>query len=277
MLLDEDGLPMDSVGGWAADKYLHVEHYATMLARAMKGKWDCRVYLELYSGPGRARIEGTPTVLDTASLRALGLDPGFDLHVYGELDPERLSALEARCHARRPDARCHFVGGDVNETWSVLQGRVREAVRGGKYLTFCFVDPYRCADLAFATLRGLFTLYADFLILVPSFMDANRNRDLYLQEDNETLDRFLGDQSWRKSWAEREEPSEKFGSFVADQLGLGMAGLGFHYEGIESMKLIRSTERKLPLYHLAFFSRSDLGMKFWREARKSSDPQRKLF
>jgi hypothetical protein len=56
-----------------------------------------------------------------------------------------------------------------------------------------------------------------------------------------------------------------------------MARLGLRYEGLETMKLMRSTEKNLPLYHLAFFSRSELAMKLWREARKSSDAQRKLF
>jgi three-Cys-motif partner protein len=278
MLTDPgDGLPIAKVGDWAEDKYLLVEHYARMFARAMKGKWNCRVYLELYSGPGRAKIEGATTILDTASLRSLELDPGFDLHVYGELDLTCLAALEARCHARRPNARCRFVGGDVNQTWPSLREQVREAAGGGTYLTFCFVDPFRCADLAFATLRGLSELYADFLILVPSFMDANRNRDVYLQEGNAVLDRFLGDRSWRESWSNRERPMERFGEFVADQLGVRMARLGFRYEGLDAMKLMRSTDRNLPLYHLAFFSRSELGVKFWREARKASDPQRRLF
>ena len=43
------------------------------------------------------------------------------------------------------------------------------------------------------------------------------------------------------------------------------------------MKLVRSTDSNVPLYHLAFFSRNDLRTKFSREAMKSTDPQRKLF
>ncbi len=36
---------------------------------------------------------------------------------------------------------------------------------------------------------------------------------------------------------------------------------------------VRSIEKNLPLYHLAFFSRNELGRKFWKEARKYSDDQ----
>jgi len=273
----EDGLVVAEVGGWAEDKYLHVEHYARMFAKAMQGKWGLRVYLELFSGPGRALLEGTERVLDTAPLRALDLETGFDLHVYGELDGERLRALEMRCRRRRPLAQCAFVQGDVNNTWPELRGSVQKGARGGTYLTFCFVDPYACSDLAFETVGGLAELYADFLVLIPSFMDANRNFERYLEPNNEILDRFLGDREWRAAWLERAEPKERFGSFVADQFGLRMKRLGFLYDGLADMKLVRSTERNLPLYHLAFFSRSELGMKLWREAMRSSDLQRRLF
>lgn len=273
----EDGLVVAEVGDWAEDKYLHVEHYARMFAKAMKGKWDLRVYLELFSGPGRATLEGTGRILDTAPLRALGLQTGFDLHVYGELDGERLRALEERCRRRRPGAQYAFVQGDVNGTWPELRGCVQKASRGGTYLTFCFVDPYACSNLAFETVRGLAELYADFLVLIPSFMDANRNCERYLEPNNETLDVFLGDREWRADWLARAEPKAKFGSFVADQFGRRMKRLGFLYDGAADMKLIRSTDKNLPLYHLAFFSRNELGLKLWKEAMKSSDSQRRLF
>jgi hypothetical protein len=55
-----------------------------------------------------------------------------------------------------------------------------------------------------------------------------------------------------------------------------MKRLGFKYDGLADMKLMRGA-KNVPLYHLAFFSRHDLGMKLWREAVKSSDPQRNLF
>lgn len=278
MALDpEDGLVVAEVGDWAEDKYLHVEHYARMFAQSMKGKWGSLAYLELFSGPGRAVVAGTGRIIDTAPLRSVGLTPGFDVHVYGELDGSLLRALEERCTRRRPDAKCFFVEGDVNETWPRLRDCVRRGAGGGTCLTFGFIDPFKCSNLAFATLRGLSDLLNDVLVLVPSYMDAHRNWKLYLDEDKEVLDTFLGDRAWRDAWAERAEPKERFARFVIDQLGRRMADLGFHYDGPVDMKLIRSTNRNLRLYHLAFFSRHELGMKLWRQAMKSSNPQRRLF
>jgi hypothetical protein len=56
-----------------------------------------------------------------------------------------------------------------------------------------------------------------------------------------------------------------------------MAGIGYLYEGTKDMKLIRSTEKNLPLYHLGFFSKNALGAKFWKECQKYTNPQRSLF
>jgi hypothetical protein len=52
-----------------------------------------------------------------------------------------------------------------------------------------------------------------------------------------------------------------------------MTKLGYNYSGIDKTQQIRSTDKNLPLYRLAFFSRSDLGEKFWREALKYSNDQ----
>jgi len=56
-----------------------------------------------------------------------------------------------------------------------------------------------------------------------------------------------------------------------------MAELRFRYASLADMVHIRSTKENLPLYHLGFFSRHELGSKFWREARKYSDDQMHLF
>lgn len=273
----KDGLPVVRAGSWAEDKYLHVENYARMFARAMKGKWNSLTYLELFAGAGRVAVEDTGKIIDAASLRALAIEPPFDAYAFGELDAELLNALERRTEMRRQNARRMFVQGDVNTTWPQLRDRIVDMSRGGSYLTFCFVDPYRCADLAFTTVAGLADLYIDFLVLIPSHMDANRNEGTYVQTSSPVLDRFLGGQAWRGAWTKRGGARRSFGSFVADQFGIAMKPLRFRYDGLTDMKLVRSTDRNLRLYHLAFFSRNELGLKLWREAMKSSSPQRELF
>jgi hypothetical protein len=108
-------------------------------------------------------------------------------------------------------------------------------------------------------------------------MDANRNKQLYVEGEATSLDGFLGDGKWREAWANRTDKRAAFGRFVVDQFSVRMGQLGFKYTALDDVELVRSTERNLPLYHLAFFSRHDLGVKFWKQARKSTKKQQSLF
>jgi len=58
--LKDDGLITPEVGAWADDKYRLVGNYAAMFAISMKKKWECQVYIDIFAGAGRARIETDP-------------------------------------------------------------------------------------------------------------------------------------------------------------------------------------------------------------------------
>ena len=104
-------------------------------------------------------------------------------------------------------------------------------------------------------------------------MDANRNISYYIDESNTAVEDFTGAKQWSDEWPLEEAKGENFGFFFADLFGRQMRTLTYFYEGLTDMAHVRSTEKNLPLYHLAFFSRNELGRKFWKEARKYSDDQ----
>lgn len=108
-------------------------------------------------------------------------------------------------------------------------------------------------------------------------MDIGRNKANYMRDNNTSLDKFLGTSSWRVAWAERERRSQKFGIFIADQFCNRMKELGYLYEGLEDLELVRGTEKNLALYHLGFFSRSDLGRRFWQETKRHTNNQLKIW
>ncbi len=56
-----------------------------------------------------------------------------------------------------------------------------------------------------------------------------------------------------------------------------MQVIGYMYEGMEDMVLVRSADKNLSLYHLAFFSRHARGREFWQQARKYSTDQLSIF
>lgn len=275
--LAPDGLLTPEVRGWAEDKYRLVFHYAQMFATATKKQWHCRAYVDLFSGAGRAKLIETGAIVPSSPSLVLDLKDPFDKHVYCDLDGEKLAALQERIKREPPTKEACFLCQDSNEAVGAILDAVPMGSASFRVLTFCFADPYKLKNLRFETLRRLSTRYIDFLVLVPSGMDANRNRGHYEEPSNCTVDDFLGMTGWRQAWAEQGSGGLCFGDFVADQFGRQMAALGYRYGGLEEAKLIRSTDRNLPLYHLMFFSRSQLGQKFWREAQRYSTPQLDLF
>jgi len=53
--------------------------------------------------------------------------------------------------------------------------------------------------------------------------------------------------------------------------------IGFIYEGAGEEVPIYLPRKNVKLYHLAFYSKSPLAMKFWREAKRNTDSQLALF
>ena len=272
-ILKDDGLITPEVGLCAEYKYRLVWNYAKMFAASMKAKWDARVYIDLYAGAGRSRIENTKTIVPASPLLAMDIPNKFDKYIFCENDKEKVQALKARIGRDYSDSNVSFIEADVNKNIEEVISNIPRHHRGFKVLTFCFVDPFNVRNLNFQTIKKLSEKYIDFLILIPSGMDANRNISYYIDESNTAVEDFMGASQWRDEWRLKGARWGNFGLFFADLFGRQMRTLTYFYEGLADMVHVRSTEKNLPLYHLAFFSRNELGRKFWKEARKYSDDQ----
>ena len=269
--LEDDGLITPVVGDWSEDKYQLARCYASIFATSMKNKWECLVYVDLYSGAGRSRlVDSRGKIVPATPL--LVLKAPFTKYIFCELEPAKLDALKRRIAASHPTADVQFVEGDCNAHVDEIAAMIPAYGKNYRVLTFCFVDPYNIGSLSFDTLDRLSrNRRIDFLVLIASGMDANRNRDLYLKEDSNAVAKFLGAADWRANWARQKPP---FGDFVADQFGVAMQRLGYVYDGLAALQLVRSTEKNLALYHLGVFSKHPLGAEFWQKCRQSAKAQR---
>jgi len=275
LILKDDGLVTPPIGEWGQIKYKLVSNYASVFAGSMKNRWDCRVYIDLFAGAGRARIKGTSKIVLTSPVLALKIPNPFDRYIFCELDGQQLGDLEKRVKIECPEIDPVYLQGDSNAMVEKILENIPKANVNFTVLTFCFVDPCRLENLRFSTIKALSQRFVDFLILIPSGMDALRNWEHYLGPDHHAVDDFLGNQDWRKIWkssATRIRPDV----FLTDQYGEQMRQLGYEYNDIRSTQEVRSTQKNLPLYRLAFFSRHDLGTRFWREVKKVSKRQREL-
>jgi len=266
--LPDDGLATPDVGPWAEEKYQLVRYYADIFSRAMARQWTL-VYVDLFAAAGHALIRDTTRVVPASPILVLDLPTPFSRYVYSEIDGENAKALEARAARHAPERDVVVIQGDTNAGIDEILSRIPP-----KALTFCFADPFKLENLHFASIVKLAKeRRIDFLVLLPSGMDANRNEAEYAKSTNSLVATFTGASDWRLRW-----PHERlnFGDFVADEFGRSMSRLGYQYQGLSATKVI-SNSNNTPMYRLVFFSRNELGMKFWYDSMKYTTAQMSLF
>jgi three-Cys-motif partner protein len=110
----EDGLPHQEVGTWTEDKHNLVFLYDSLFSTGMKNKWDARIYIDLFSGPGIVRVKGTNKFFWGSPLLALQVKDAFDKYIFCESVPAYIDALKRRSSAISPQADISFVDGDCN-------------------------------------------------------------------------------------------------------------------------------------------------------------------
>jgi len=271
----DDTYETPDAGNWAEDKGGLFAYYCEQFATAMKKRWDARVYIDLFAGAGKVRARETGKVLLGSPLLALAVRYPFDKYIFCERIKQRLEVLKRRVSDMHPTAQVAYVGGDVNECVREILRELPAHSPSYKVLGFCFADPFRMQDLKFATLLDLAQRYMDFLVHIPA-MDPMRAWKPYLNPANHTVDDFLGKSDWRDAW-HRESSPPRPDVFVARAFTRRMKEIGFNYGGFDDAVLIRSTEKNLPLYRLVFFSKHQLGGRFWRQATKGTLQQGTLF
>jgi three-Cys-motif partner protein len=270
---EDDGLPIAEVGGWVREKYLRVWMYDQLFATGMKKRWDERVYVDLFSGSGYSRVRGSKEILMGSPLLAVQIPDRFDRYVFCDENPDLLDALRARVERIAPGIRADYVPGDVDRTVGAIKDRVPRGDRSHKVLSFCFADPFS-VRLRFQTIRQLSEgRYIDFLILLALGMDANLNLPTYLDQEHRRIEEFLDNPDWRTAWADAEKRGDRFIPFLAKQYSRAMERLRYLTASLSQMYAVRSDQKNLPLYYLAFFSRHEKGYDFWKEVLKYSTPQ----
>jgi three-Cys-motif partner protein len=130
--VEDDGLICPEIGEWSEDKYRLIALYDQLFATGMKGKWDMRVYIDLYCGAGYGIIKGTGSRLMGSPLIALSVEHPFDKYVFCDDDPEKLYALRQRVVRIAPHADVTYVEGSCDDRWRrsfkrfrVVQAQIR--------------------------------------------------------------------------------------------------------------------------------------------------------
>jgi three-Cys-motif partner protein len=270
-----DNLYTPTVREWSLEKYKLVGSYCDIFTNGMKFKWNQLVYVDLFAGAGYAKIKETNKTYLNSALLAMSIPSPFSKYILCEQDEERFEALSARVNRDFGHLNCELIKGDSNKNVDKVIKALPPFGKGNTRLPFCFVDPYSL-NLNFSTIKALGQTLMDFLILQALHMDANRNFETYLNDENTKIAEYLGIANWRELFEKEGRVYRKdFVKFLADQYQEQMKKLG--YQNAKHMHQIRSNEKNLPLYYLAFYSKHPTGEKFFKEVQKRVKTQLTMF
>lgn len=193
----EDSLPLICVGPWAEEKHARLQKYVD-ISRAVRRKFTKgrggATYIDLFCGPGRARVRETDRIIDGSCFVAAdeaikSKSPYTEVHVADAHEPfvavatERLRRLGV---AVRP-----YVGPAERTAERVI------AVLGRYGLHFAFLDPYDLKSLPFAVIQRLAALERIDMLIHVSAQDLQRNLRRYIQGTQAPLDSFAP--GWRQA------------------------------------------------------------------------------
>jgi three-Cys-motif partner protein len=266
---NDDGLKTQEVGDWAEKKYKLVTLYDKLFSTGMKRKWDKRIYIDLFCGPGRVKLRDRNKIVNGSPLIALDLPDPFDKYIFCDKEEENIDVLKSRINELKISINANYIIGDCNFEVEKILNLIKQ--EKDKILSFCFVDPFSLQNLSFKTVKILSSLRMDFLILLPSGYDVRRNEEIYVNEESSNLDKFLGYSKWRDNWSE-EKGNMKFTEFFLREYINNIVKLGYIKQTPSDFIEVR-TEKNLLLYHLAFFSKHKRGYEFWRKVKKYSSSQ----
>jgi three-Cys-motif partner protein len=268
-----DGYTYSETGEWSRQKHLPLWNYLRIMSTGMKDSFASRVYIDLYSGAGKAKVKGTSELLLGSPLLALAVPDAFDRYVFCEANSDLFTALSGRVAAQANGSKAMLVHGDAAKNVELILSAVPKL----KTLSFCFVDPYDLG-LPFDMIRTLaHERRMDFLVLIAAQMDGQRNERMYLRPESRKIERLLNDPDWRTKWGQVSAHT-KFATFLVERFTAAMVDIGYQSPpaGAEPVR-VETSDRGVPLYYLAFYSKHTRGYDFWKKSKKYATEQPDLF
>ena len=266
--VEDDGLYTPEIKLHSLEKIRLHNRYARIFATAMHNSWPQLAYVGLYAGAGRARITGTSEIVETSALAVLHQPTRFTDYVYVDRNPDCVEALTSRIRNIGAGTRFAVIPADVNESVGAVRRGLPPYSASRGLLSFCFIDPFDL-QLKFNTIRSLSHLRMDFLVLLMLGVDARRNFNLYLTDESSTR---IADLIDCPDWRGEYQTGANVIHFLLRQFDEAMQRLGY-LSAADDAHVVRAAGMGVLQYVLAFYSKNELGRRFWRESRASLSPQ----
>jgi three-Cys-motif partner protein len=273
MKVEDDGLFIHDGHTWAEDKYKLVGGYCDIFTKGSRKNWDQLVYVDLFSGPGFCRIKETGKILKSSPLIALSLPIPFDKYIFCDNDKKSIQAISERVSRNYANKNVDYINEDSNSAIGKIKSLIPAHSVNKTVLTFCFIDPFDL-NIHFETVKTLAEKrLVDILILQAYYMDANRNYDNYIKDDNVKISKYLGFSNWRQEFQKSKYFPNDFVNYLSVKYDDNMKKLKYLGPERSSFKI---PQKNVKLYYLSFYSRHLLGNDFYKKVQTYADDQLNL-
>lgn len=247
-----DHLRREIVGEWAREKHRRLQHYIDISRAARRKFGGNSSYIDVYCGPGRARINGTDTNIDGSAVlavtEAFRHEPFGAIHI-GDSDPINVTACQIRLQHLGVNCLSAYVGKAEVTAAQIVQSLLPSG------LHLAFLDPYSIDALPFEVIRTLARLPKMDLLIHVSVMDLQRNVRRLMRTGG--LARFAPD--WERSVDStlRNDLAVlavfRYWRSLLEDLG---------YQVSDNVERVSGSKNQ-PLYWLVLAGRNAMADKFW--------------
>jgi three-Cys-motif partner protein len=258
-----DGLSASEVQAWAEEKHSYLRRYldaSHATRRKWLQQWGGATYTELFCGPGRSYVKGTPRLIDGSPLvahrEATRTKTNFTAIYLTDENRDYCQAVDKRLRALDARPTVHNLKSEAAAK-RIVTSLPADALNVG------FLDPYNLGDLPLSIFETFASVPHIDLIVHVSAMDLMRALPGSMKAESAPLDRF--DPGWRESVVGLPPRAEARGRIIEHWLGQ-VRQLGF--KDARVWNLIRGPKRQ-PLYWLLLVAKHPLAAQFWDDISKT--------
>ncbi|MGP7984290.1 three-Cys-motif partner protein TcmP [Rhodoblastus sp.] len=189
----------DEIGPWSEIKLEIIEKYGPAYTQAFSGKGRSlkKFYIDGFSGAGLHVSKATKATIAGSPARALKVAPPFDGFFFIDLNKDKTDYLRQQCDGRND---VNIFTGDCNEH---LTGDVLPKIKYERYTrALCLLDPYgmhlNWDVIQMAGQSRAIDMFLNFPIMDINRNALTRNPEKATPESIERMNRFWGDDSWRR-------------------------------------------------------------------------------
>jgi len=257
----EDDLPLICVGPWTGEKHARVSKYVD-ISRATRKKFVTgtggATFIDVYCGPGRARIRETEQIIDgspiIAARKAIDSNTPFtEVHV-ADANVAFVEAVAVRLARLGVPTKTYH--GPAESTVPKIVSRL-----GPRGLHFAFLDPYDLRSLPFNIVQALAAVQRMDMLIHVSIQDLQRNLRRYIGGEQTPLDSFAP--GWRQKVKVMNSDASVRQQLFAHWLERIRDENMRPSQGVEEV----TGSRNQHLYWLVFVARHDLAIRFWEDIR----------